>query len=646
MRPRKHRRVLLLAALALPALGWAALAAGGAQIFRQPIEHHASAALGRAVTIDGGIRLLVTPFSLHLSVDDVRIANAEWAESEDLLRAGTVSARLATFDLLIGRYAPRSLGLQHGKLHLERRFTDGAANWEIGAERKLFDPALVQRIDADDLLLQYDDPRRETEAWLKVVGVGPGAVRLSGNGNVGDRSYRLNGSAQSAEGQPFQFAMDAAGPDIALRLEGEGEGPFKLPKAKLNGGARGHDLAALASLAGLELPASSDFKLTAELRRGRGGWHFSRIAGHVGQTDLAGKLTLDQRGERPRIVAELSSKSFDLAEGMRLLGLRAESGSEAGLHYGGSPSTARLLPDATLSREALGRFDAVINYTAETVSGAPLAASHLTMRLALVDGRMMVSPASIDLGGGFLSSDIFIDARRSPALARYDIRLSPTPMGNVLAGWGVSPQETTALARGRIQLSGRGNTLRETIGNAEGRIALLMPAGRVRMQRASSSELDMEHLRSAMFGRGGNALGEMTSLNCGLIAFSVRDGIATSDPLLIDTDGHVLTGRGEIDLRSERIDMRLEADGKESAWFARPAPLIIGGTLTDPMVVREPVEYFTPQRFFGFSMRMPDLGAIFGFVDPERAQAPACGPLLRGAGMADRSDAADTPSQG
>ena len=41
-------------------------------------------------------------------------------------------------------------------------------------------------------------------------------------------------------------------------------------------------------------------------------------------------------------------------------------------------------------------------------------------------------------------------------------------------------------------------------------------------------------------------------------------------------------------------------------------------------------------------MMMPDLGAIFGFVDPERAEAPACGTLLRGGATADVAETAQT----
>ncbi|MCW2368425.1 AsmA family protein [Sphingobium sp. B11D3D] len=669
-RAARRRRPLLWTALAVPLLGWAGLAAGlGTSLLREPIERRASAALGRAVAIEGDVRLLVTPFSLQLAADDVRIANAGWAQAPDLLNVRALTARFSTFDLLIGRSGPRALGLRGGTLDLERQASTGAANWKLGGRDGPFAVAGVQRVDADDVVLRYRDERDGIESWLKLVGSGPGAVRFAGRASLAGDAFRMSGSSNSAEGQPFRFALRAGAETLDLRLEGESDSPFRLAGADLRVAARGPDLAALAALARIDLPAGPSFSLTARLAQRRGGWHFSRIAGQIGETDLSGSLTLDQRGARPRVVASLASEALHLADGMAVLGLRTATSPSDGE---GPQPVASLLPDATLSPGALRSFDAVVDYKAEQIegvgdAGSALKAAHLAMRLALIDGRFMLSPASVDLAGGFVSSDIYIDARQGPALARYDIRLSPTPMGPLLAGWGLAPRETTALARGRIQLSGRGETLRETLGHADGRIALVLPAGRVGMARASASELDMTNLRAAMFGtRSGNgvdsaggifwrlgqrlgiggdgeAADNATRLNCGLIAFSVRDGLATADPILIDTDGHVLTGRGEFDLRGERLDLRLQAQGKSREWFGRPSPILIGGTLAAPTVLREPVDLFRPQRLFGLSMMLPDVRAIFGFVDPDEAQAPACGTLLRGGATADAAAAGPAP---
>ncbi|MBN8830887.1 MAG: AsmA family protein, partial [Sphingomonadales bacterium] len=214
-----------------------------------------------------------------------------------------------------------------------------------------------------------------------------------------------------------------------------------------------------------------------------------------------------------------------------------------------------------------------------------------------------------------------------PALVRADIRLSPTPMCNLLRDWGIAPAGTSAMVRGRLQLAGRGENLREAIGNADGRMALIIPAGALRVAQASASSLDMAVLGDAIFRDGAPV--QPSGINCGLVAFTVRNGLASADPILIDTAGNVLTATGELDLRDERLDLRLQAEGKGFGFFARPIPVRIGGTLAAPMLAREPVRWFRPGGWFG--LPVPDLGAILGFVDPDEAAAPACGPVLRGA---------------
>ena len=118
----------------------------------------------------------------------------------------------------------------------------------------------------------------------------------------------------------------------------------------------------------------------------------------------------------------------------------------------------------------------------------------------------------------------------------------------------------------------------------------------------------------------------------------MREGVGTADPILIDTDGAVLSGSGRLDLRDERLDLRLKAEGKAFGWLSRPSPILIGGTLGDPTVEREPTPIFRPANFFGFRLMLPDFRNIFGFVDPDEADAPACGPILRGSTAAAQRD--------
>ncbi|HWJ70879.1 MAG TPA: AsmA family protein [Sphingobium sp.] len=625
-RPRTSPRPWVWAAIAMPALVWGALYAGAAQPFRALVAKQASVALGRDVTISGPLRILVTPLSIYLTVGDVRIDNPRWAMADDLLVARRVSVRLATFDLLIGRTGVRALDVRGGTLDLERSRHAGRVNWSLGKAGTLFDPAALRRIDADDLAVRYRDFGADTDVQLTASTAGAGRVRFAGRGEAGAHRLTVEGEAQSAADRPTQFAVALRTGGLGLRLQGEAAGPLQLATARLGATARGSDFAELAALAGIDLPAMPGYALQAQISHAAQGWHFSRIDGHIGRTDLAGKLTLDQRHGRPRVVARLTSRTLDAADGMALLGLHHDA-PPIDMADAGLPLRQRLLPDAALAPDRLRSFDAVLTYAAEQVTGTAHAPSHLSLALALVNGVMALSPASVDLAGGFVSADITLDARQSPALARYDIRLSPTPMGRLLRQWGVAQNGTNATARGRIQLTGRGATLRETLATASGRIALVIPEGTIRTERASFSGLDLANLNAALFDAPPYGAAQV---NCGLIAFTVRDGLATADPILIDTPGNALTGQGSIDLRDETMDLQLAADGKHFAFRSQPARVHVGGTLADPLVMRERTRWFRPSRFLGFGMMLPDFGSIFSFVDPGDAQDLACDSILRG----------------
>ncbi|MBN8817521.1 MAG: AsmA family protein [Sphingomonas sp.] len=621
----RRRRLWPWGLLALPLAGWTALALGAATPLKGVMERHASAALGRTVTISGPLRVVITPFSLRLLVQDLHIANASWASRQPLLDVRTATIEIATADLLLGRPGIRALTLNDGALDLERSADSQAVNWAGAKPGTLLDAKAIQRIDADNLAVHYRDPARQTEARLMLRHGGRGIVDLIGSGVAGEQSFRVSGTAQSATDRLTRFDLRARTPDFALTLKGDAEAPLRLADARLTGMVEGRDFARLAALGGIALPAMPAFRLSARIGHVAQGWHFSHVDGRIGNTDLAGKVTLDGRRARPLLVAQLRSRTLDLADAKTLFAIGAVDAGEDGV-----PAASRLLPDAPLSPEALGQFDAVVDFNADRVTGSSHAPAHMTMKLALLRGIMQISPMSVDLAGGFVSSDLLIDARQRPALVRADIRLSPTPMGRLLADWGIAPGGTTAMVKGRLQLAGRGETLRDALGTANGRMALVLPAGAVRVRPASASALDMASLSDAIFQKTAQEA-TPADLNCGLIAFTVRDGVATADPILIDTDDHVLSGSGRIDLRAERLDMRLSAQGKGFAFFGRPSPLLIGGTLSDPMTIREPVSWFRPARLFGLSMILPDFGAILGFVDPDEADAPACGPILRAA---------------
>ena len=165
----------------------------------------------------------------------------------------------------------------------------------------------------------------------------------------------------------------------------------------------------------------------------------------------------------------------------------------------------------------------------------------------------------------------------------YDIRLSPTPMGLLLASWGVEEAGTSGTVKARIKMTGTGDSPHDSLSTAKGRIAIILPRGSFWARNIQLSELDIGTFAQRMFQ---GKLKEPVQINCWLIGFTVRGGIAAADPILIDTQKNVMLGRGGFNFWNEAIDLAFRADSKKFSLFAGQSPIGIGGYFARPGSVR------------------------------------------------------------
>src|SRR3546814_12329202 len=84
---------------------------------------------------------------------------------------------------------------------------------------------------------------------------------------------------------------------------------------------------------------------------------------------------------------------------------------------------------------------------------------------------------------------------------------------------------------------------------SDGRIAIILPKGTFWTRNVQLAELDVgTFFQKLVMGK----LKKPVEINCGLIAFTVRDGIGAADPILIDTEKKVIAGRGAFSFKEDR----------------------------------------------------------------------------------------------
>jgi uncharacterized protein involved in outer membrane biogenesis len=435
---------------------------------------------------------------------------------------------------------------------------------------------------------------------------------------------------ETVTGGRNRFRLHAEAARTQLDVAGTLPGATQIEGVPLDFRVRGYNLANLFDFIGVAVPDTRAYQLRSVLTKEDGEWRFTRLRGRFGDSDLAGRLTVAMPNNRLKLDANLATQTLDMVDAGPFIGYDPEkldaTGGKVVQSEGGTP---RLLPDAPLRVDAIRRFDADVKWTVRRVRGNGWPISNVDLTLDLDRSLLKLSPLTFDLDRGHVSSDISIDARRQPVFTDMDLRLSPTPMGRLLKGFGVEEAGTTGTLKARVNLAGPGDSVRKWLGNSNGRIAVIMPQGSLWARNVQLSELDIGTFVWKMWQK---RLKEPVEINCGLIAFTVRDGIAAADPILIDTKKNVILGRGGFSFKNEALDLRIRADGKRFSLFSGQSPVGVGGYFARPSI-----DVISPQLIarggaaVGLGAAVSPLAAVLAFVDIGDAKSAACGPVLSGA---------------
>ncbi len=620
---------------------WLLLFVTKGRFLRHPFERIVGSATHRTVKVAGDFQLYFAPINIKFVAEGLSISNPAWASKPDLFSAKRIEARIASFPLIVGKRHICTLEMAGGAVDLEWS-KDRRNSWTFSDNKggKPFQMPMIDRATVAGTTLRYIDPQLLLRVDVAIEPVRSAgrrirdAIELLGNGTLRGQPFRLAGALQSpnetvANGHNAlrlraDFAhtrIDAAGTLVR---------PTQIDGADLAVAARGRNMAELFSLIGAAVPETRTYRLKAHLTKQGIEYRFTRLAGTFGDSDIAGKVTVRATEPRIEIDAAVNTRKLDIVDAAPFIGYNPDLiATKGAVAASGQGKPARLLPDAHLRIDAISRFDADVRWHVGVVRSKKVPVSDIDLTLALRNSLLNLSPLTFAMSRGRVDSDITIDARRQPVHTSYDIRLLPTPMAKLLAGFGVAEAGTTGTIRARVKLEGNGDTVHRSLSTADGRIAIVMPRGTFWTRNVQLSELDIGTFVQKMFQ---HKLKEPVQINCGLIAFTVRNGTAAADPILIDTSKNVILGRGGFSFDDEALDLRLRADAKKFSLFSAQSPVGLKGHFASPAI-----NPLSPQLFerggaaatLGLVATPP--AALLAFIDVGDAKAAACGPVLAGA---------------
>lgn len=608
---------------------------------RGPVSSIASARLNRTVAITGDLD--VHPWSLKpkVEVHGIRVSQPSWAKG-DMATVDRVAFQIELPPLLLGRVVMPYLEIRKPDVKL-MRLADERSNWKFGNSggkggMKL--PA-IRRFIIDEGKLELNDAVRKTTfsgtiyTDEKAEGADRGVFALRGEGRLNGERFiaAVTGAPllNVSPSRPYPFDADVRAGATRILAKGQITRPFDLGRFTTKLTITGADLNDLYGLTGLALPNTPPYRVSGDLTRVRTRWEFEKASGRIGDSDISGNLSVETRGDKPFLTADLRSRRLDFDDLASIFGGAPKRGkgevvSAQQAAIGGKlAAERRIFPDSTLQVERIRAMDAKVKYRAETVNAPNLPLSKVALDLALKDGVLTADPVSLTFSRGTLSGKAKLDASGSIPRTDVDLRLTNGRLEDwITQRFGGQPVIEGQMA-GRAKLTGYGNSVRKAMASADGTITFVVPRGEVRQAFAELLGVNISKGLLLLLSEDPR----QTPLRCAVADFKVTKGIAKSTRIIADTDVVLVTGSGSIDLRNERLNLRIEGDSKKPRLLRLFVPINIDGPLTKPAIDLETGNAIA-QGGIGLALGalINPIAAIFAFVEPGLAKDADCGTIM------------------
>jgi uncharacterized protein involved in outer membrane biogenesis len=344
----------------------------------------------------------------------------------------------------------------------------------------------------------------------------------------------------------------------------------------LNVESSGNNLGELGPLFDTQLPDLGHFSIRGQLSGSDTRLELKDFSARVDQSDFAGWAKVEL-GRRPKITARLESGLVDFTRIMEQA--KDDNKVETGNAETGKVDGPRqaMFSDEPLPFDLLDAVDADITFNARNLKARDAALEFGQLALRLDAGELRVDKLEATYAGTKVSANLNLRAG-SPAKVAVRFLVQGFDVGRFLKETHVS-QNVEAQVDLAGDLKSQGNSPHRLVAHLDGVTGAVIGKGYVPRFLDLLAQ-DLSRRVVSIWGRHQQA-GE---LNCGVIQFTSKDGIATSDAFFFDTRLAILKGDGEINLATEQLDFLLSPKPKDTSLFSLATKLRVTGSVLNPRV--------------------------------------------------------------
>jgi AsmA family protein len=643
--------LLVVVVLALLFMDW--------NLLKGPIQRIASARSGRSVTIAGPLSVHIWSAAPTMILNGLTVGNPPWESAADrpMLKVDRLTVQVELLPLLKGDVILPRLELARPAVYLHQE-KSGRANWTFENNAPTNAPAAkpARLPVVRDLLIQSgkltlaDDIRKlkidgTVQAHQKASREDPKPFLLEGAGSINDQPFALQvagGPLVNLDPQhPYPFDIELTAGHIHVSSDGRVLKPFDLGGLDFEVTATGNDLAELFYLTQLALPNTPPFKLHARIARNGLRVAVTDITGTVGSSDLGGTLDVDATRKRPYISGSLVSKRLLLGDLAASLGGKSGSGLEKPGSLDAQPQVApqaqpkakappadpnaRLFPDAHLQVDRVRAMDADVRFSAKSIDAGSVPFQQVALHVKLNDGILSLDPVAFEMPEGHLTGTVRINAQKKIPLVNIDVRVKDIQLDQLKGkAPGASPA-LTGVMQARAVIEGTGDSVHAVMADANGTFTLILPDGEVKAAFAELTGINVAKGVGLLL-KGAN---DQARIRCGVAQFGIQDGTMHAQTVVFDTQNVVITGKGDIKLGPEQLDLSIKGEPKKIRLARLRSPVEIRGHLLKPSIGID-VGSTLKQGAIAAALGtvLTPFAAMLAFVDPGLAKDQNCAAML------------------
>ena len=568
---------------------------------RAQLEGRASEMTGRKTQI---ARVAVEwGWTSNLKLEGIEIANAQWGKAPYMLKVDQVDVDIRLWSLLGGNLVLPRVVLRKPEVQIETGDKE-QLNWSMdetpvvtGAAKALepdnrFDAPVIGRLEISEGKLGYRDPKRKLELDGTVstaTGKAEDAAELSLKGKLEGQALEVRFVGGSVlmlrdTDQPYPLDLDVSFGGTKLKMKGTVQDPFKWTGANVDLTLSGPNLADIYPLLGIPGPPTPPYTITGKLERETGLWKFVQSKWRVGESDLTGEVTIDERRKPAFLTAKLVSQKLVFEDLAPLVGATParktnvsakQAQTQAQLEASGD-----LFPNVPLHVEKLRAMNMDVTLDAKRVIAPPwLPVQALAFRVLIQDGNATVKPLTLSvLGGGAIAGEMGIDARTDDPKVKANLRATDIELKNFFRQSRYF-DATQGKIQGRVALAGNGRSLAQVMGTANGHMAFALGGGSVSSLMVSLAGLQIFDAL-VLYVAGDNRI----PIKCAVSRLNFQQGNVTFDRTLLDTQKSVLHVKGQLSLKSQALKAEIDSDPKSFDLLDLHGAVMIQGKLRAPQV--------------------------------------------------------------